>query len=59
MKEPKINFTIRVEKSLRDAFIVAAQANDRSGSLLIRDFMREYLRKNAQGDLLKDTKGVK
>ena len=32
---------------------------DRTGAQLLRDFMREYVKRHAQGDLLKDAKGVK
>jgi hypothetical protein len=38
---------------LREAFDVAARGNDRTGSQLLRDFMRDYVKRNAQGDLLK------
>lgn len=44
--ENEVTFTLRVDPTLKDAFIAAARANDRSASLVIRDFMREYVRKN-------------
>lgn len=50
---PKTSFTFRVETELHDAFMKIAQANDRTAALLLRDFMREYVRKHGQGDLLK------
>jgi len=59
MSDEKTTMTIRLDKSLRDAYDRAAKANDRTGSQLLRDFMREYVKRHAQGDLLKDAKGVK
>ncbi|MHB1491446.1 MAG: hypothetical protein ACYCTH_13285 [Cellulomonas sp.] len=44
--DQKIPFTIRVEPTLRKAFLAAAQKHDRSGSVLIRDFMRDFLRRH-------------
>ena len=46
-------YQIRVLPSLRTAFLAACSDNDRDGAQLVRDFMRDYVRKNAQGDLLK------
>lgn len=51
MSEKKVSFTIRAEPSLRDAFLSAAEANHRPGALLLRDFMRDYIKRNAQGDM--------
>lgn len=54
MSDEKTTMTFRVEKSLRDAYDRAAKSNDRTGSQLLRDFMREYVRSHAhhaQGDL--------
>lgn len=39
------NFTCRVEEDLKRAFLRAAKFNDRSASVLIRDFMRDYVQK--------------
>ena len=33
-------YTFRVDESLKEAFASIAQANDRSGAQLLRDFMR-------------------
>lgn len=44
---------IRVSKELRTVFEAAAASQDRSASQLIRDFMRDYAKKHAQGSLLK------
>lgn len=38
------NFTCRVDADLKHAFIRAAKANDRPASVLIRDFMRDYVK---------------
>jgi len=50
-------FTFRVDVALKKAFEQAAKANDRSGSQLLRDFMREYVKRHAQGERLTNTKG--
>lgn len=46
------SFTIRVNEHLLKAFQEAATANDRTSAQLIRDFMREYVKKNRQGELV-------
>lgn len=43
------NFTCRVDAELKQAFLRAAKANDRSASMLIRDFMRDYVQRSVQG----------
>lgn len=43
----------RAPIELKEAFEAAAKANDRTGSQLFRDFMRLYVKQNAQGDLLR------
>jgi predicted transcriptional regulator len=53
MEQETITVTVRVPGDLKRAFDAAAAENDRTASQLLRDFMREYVRKNAQGDLLK------
>ena len=40
-------FTFRVDESLKEAFSAIAQAQDRSSAQLLRDFMREYVQRNA------------
>lgn len=59
MSDEKTTMTFRVEKSLREAYDRATKANDRTGAQLLRDFMRDYVKRHAQGDLLRDAKGVK
>lgn len=44
-------FTLRVATELKKAFEETAKGNDRNGSQLLRDFMRDYIRKNAQAEL--------
>ena len=43
----------RVPADLKRAFEDACKANDQTASQVIRAMMREYVRANAQGDLLK------
>lgn len=45
------NLTFRTNKELKDAFIKCANGNNRTASLLFNDFMREYVKKNSQGDM--------
>lgn len=40
---PETTFTFRVDQELKRAFTKAARANDRPGSQLFRDFMRDYV----------------
>ena len=47
--EQQTNFTCRVDADLKQAFLRAAKANDRSASVLIRDFMRDYVQRSIQG----------
>lgn len=39
-------FTFRVGQELKAAFMEAARANDRPGSQLLRDFMRDYVERS-------------
>ena len=43
-------FTFRVEESLKSAFATAAKAQDRSSAQLLRDFMRDFVRRQKQAD---------
>lgn len=38
-------FTFRVEEALKADFSNAAKANDRTGAQLLRDFMRDFVRR--------------
>ena len=52
-QDKKTTLTIRLDGNLRWAFERAAKGNDRSCSQLLRDFMREYVKKHAQSDIFK------
>ena len=52
-KEKTVLLQVRVDPMLKEAFLKACADNDRDGSQTVRDFMREYAKKHAQGDLLK------
>lgn len=41
-------FTFRVEDELKEAFAIAAKAQDRTAAQLIRDYMRDYIRQQAE-----------
>jgi predicted transcriptional regulator len=52
----EVAMTVRLDKDLRKAFEAVARSKDRSTSSLIREFMRESVKKNmssAQMNLLK------
>lgn len=38
-------FTFRVDEALKDEFSAAAKAQDRTGAQLLRDFMRDYVKR--------------
>jgi predicted transcriptional regulator len=38
-------FTFRVEEDLKESFTSAAKARDRTGAQLLRDFMRDFVKK--------------
>jgi hypothetical protein len=52
-KSTEKRLNVRAEAHLIDAFVAAAIGNDRTASQLIRDFMREYVKKHGQTDLFK------
>ena len=45
---PKATFTFRVDDKLKAQFADVARAHDRSGAQLLRDFMREYVRRQGE-----------
>jgi predicted HicB family RNase H-like nuclease len=47
-KEKEKRLNVRAETYLVEAFTAAAASNDRTASQLIRDFMREYVKKHGQ-----------
>ena len=44
---------LRVDTDLKKSFLQACKKMDRNGSQMIRDFMREFVRKNGQKDMFK------
>lgn len=52
-----VMMTFRLEKELREAFDAAAQFNDQTSSQLLRQFMREYVKKHAPA-MKEQAKGV-
>ena len=42
----EVNFTFRVDSKLKERFVQAAKKYDRNASLLLRDFMRQYVSNN-------------
>ena len=45
-KQYEKNINIRVQGSLRDAFVKTANANGKQASVLLREFMQDYVDKN-------------
>lgn len=43
-------FTFRVDEALKAEFAQAAKAKDRTGAQLLRDFMRDFVRKQQEVD---------
>lgn len=41
-------FTMKLEPELRDAFMAAAEAEDRPASQIVREFMRDYVRQDRE-----------
>jgi len=41
-------FTFRVEEELKESFSTAAKARDRTGAQLLRDFMRDFVKKQQE-----------
>ena len=41
-------FTFRVEEDLKESFTTAAKARDRTGAQLLRDFMRDFVKKQQE-----------
>lgn len=51
-----VQLPIKLDAELKDAFISACKSNDSTASQELRNFMREYIRKNGQQDLFKTKK---
>lgn len=52
-EQKKRQLTVQMDDDLYESFKKAAQNNDRSMGLLVRDFAKEYIQKHKQGDLFK------
>jgi hypothetical protein len=46
MMKKDAGMRIRIERELRDEFLAACQIQDRPAAQVIREFMRDYIRKN-------------
>lgn len=53
MTDEQARFALRLDKDLHKAFTDTAKAQDRNPSQLVREFMREYVKKHRQADLFK------
>lgn len=49
----EVQYPIRIEKSLKDAFISSCKNNDSTAAQELRKFIKEYVRKNNQIELFK------
>lgn len=45
------HYTLRVERDVAKAFNEIAKENERTGSALLRQFMKEYIKKHKQQSL--------
>lgn len=52
-KENLGSMSLRVDKDLLKSFQTIAKANNRNASMLLRDYMSNYVKKHGQGDLFK------
>jgi len=46
MLEKDDNYTMRLPAKLKSDFLAAAKAMDRDGAQLVREFMRNFIKKN-------------
>jgi antitoxin component of RelBE/YafQ-DinJ toxin-antitoxin module len=42
----EVSYRVRVDEDLKNAFLRVAEATDRTGAQLVRDFMRRYIKNN-------------
>lgn len=56
MGQDKTTLLIKLDKDLKESFQQVCKMQDTDVSKEIRAFMRDYVRKNGQGDLFKSTK---
>lgn len=52
-KPKKTALTVRLEPDLAEQFKKIANENNRNQSILVRDWIAQYVKKNGQGDLFK------
>ena len=52
-KENLGSMSLRVDRDLLKAFQTKAKENNRNASMLLRDYMANYVKKHGQGDLFK------
>ena len=53
MEEKTSRYELQLPEYLKKNFQAVAKQNDRNPSQLIREFMKDYIKKHSQGDLLK------
>lgn len=51
MPDDKTMISVRLDKSVADAFKQIAQSNNRNQSILIRDWIIDYVKKHKQSEL--------
>lgn len=52
-KPKKTAMTIRLDSDLAEQFKKIANENNRNQSILVRDWIAQYVKKNGQGDVFK------
>lgn len=53
MMRKDVGMRIRLDRSLRDEFLAACQSQDRPAAQVMREFMRNYVRKIAESSGVK------
>lgn len=51
--EEMTTYPLRLPAQLKKDFLAVAKANDQDAAKLLRAFVKDYLKKHAQGDLLR------
>jgi hypothetical protein len=47
MKTKDAGLRIRIDRELREAFVVACRAHDKPAAQVLREFMQDYVKQNA------------
>jgi len=55
-KDLSSRLEFRVQKELKEAFLHICERQDRDGAQMLREFMRDYVKKNSQIDLFSPAK---